>query len=129
MKKIELETVQWTSLPDVDRVEPISDRDFKVLAEVGRVLAKHGYTRRFGICLLHKHFDLADGEVLLETTDTEARVSTLAVERQDAPSMGIETMWRFSEGAEPVIAAKCVTRCDASGGRHRRVHSHVPVNM
>jgi hypothetical protein len=128
MKKIQLETVQWASLPDVDGVEPISDRDCKVLAEVGRVLARRGYTHRFGICLLHKHFDLADGEVLLETTDTDARVSTLAVERQDAPSVGIETMWRFSEGSEPVIAAKCVMRCSTSGGVHRRVHLHPPVN-
>jgi hypothetical protein len=29
--------------------------------------------RRFGIALLHSHFELADDEMLLETTDVEKR--------------------------------------------------------
>ena len=68
-----------------------------MLDELRSVLVKHGYTYRFGISLLHRHFDLAHDEVLMETTDTEARISTLAVERHEEQSANsIDTMWRCS---------------------------------
>lgn len=125
MATIRLETVQWASLPDIDDVDPISDKDREVLEDLRAVMIRHGYTERFGVCLLHKHFDLAEGEVLMETTDPGARVSTLAVERQGARSTpSIETMWKFSADGEVIAGTKCVQQCDYAGG-HRRVHSKV----
>ena len=78
---VQLESIQWSSLPDVDRVEPVSDRDGAVLAELKAVLVRHGATDRFGVCLLHRHFDLADDECLMESTDVEQRISVLNVEK------------------------------------------------
>jgi hypothetical protein len=43
------------------------------LEEIRLVLAKHGCLGRFGVALLHSHFDLEDGEMMLETTDLEKR--------------------------------------------------------
>lgn len=122
METLVLETVQWASLPDIDDVEPLKETDAVVLREVGDLLRRHGVTARFGVCLLHRHFDLAPGEVLVEETDTEARVSTLRVQaKADSQGQGssVETMWKF--GKEPVCAVVCVRRCVYNGG-HTRPH-------
>ena len=42
MNTIVLETVQWSSLPDVDDLEPIGAQDHAVLAEIAKVLRRHG---------------------------------------------------------------------------------------
>ena len=121
MDKLTLETIQWTSLSDIDNIDPISDKDYEVLAELRSVLLKRGFHNRFGICLLHRHFDLSANEVLMETTDPEARISTLKVEDAAATSSGsIGTMWRFSPDTPPLVAVKCVVRCHTAIGHTRR---------
>jgi hypothetical protein len=123
MDKMSLDTIQWTSLTDIDEIQPIDDRDYEVLDDLRSVLAKHGYTHRFGICLLHKHFDLGNDEVLMETTDASARISTLAVQRRgEQTTNSIETMWKFSDKSGPLAVTKCVARCHYDSG-HRQVHS------
>src|ERR1044071_1748291 len=105
MEKVVLETVQYSSLMDIDEVEPLGDRDHEVLTELREVLRKHGATDRFGVCLLHKHFDLNEDEVLMETSDAFARVSTLAVApRNSRQGRSIETMWKFSTDLSIVAA-------------------------
>jgi hypothetical protein len=131
MEKLNLETIQWTSLPDIDDVEPISDKDYEVLSELQAVLLKHSYRERFGLCLLHKHFDLGENEILMETTDPEARVSILKVEDASAASSGsIETMWKFSSRRGPQVAVHCVIRCRTiHDGGHLRQHSRPITNL
>ena len=124
MNAVVLETVQWSSLPDVDDVEPISDHDFAVLAEVGAVLRKHGYTNRLGLCLLHRHFEIGDDEIALEATDADARISTVTVEKRmpgDATNDRLQTMWRFRDSGEALMVTECVKVCDKNYG-HKIVH-------
>lgn len=116
-----LETVQWSSLADVDEVKPVDDHDYMVLAEVRQVLAKHGSTERFGICLLHRHFDVAPGEIAVEYTDTEKRVSTVRVEAHGPEGDYLQTMWRFGSSPEGVTTTVCVRRCNNDGG-HKNEH-------
>ncbi len=120
MNALKLETVQWSSLKDIDDVEPIGEKDHAVLTELKQVLLKHGYTNRFGVCLLHRHFDISQDEILMENTDVNARVSVLSVEKDDSSENTIETMWRFSN--DPEAITKCVLRCSYSSG-HKAVHS------
>ncbi len=124
MSQLQLETVQWATVPDVDDVSPIGDKDHQVLSELREVILKHGYADRFGVALLHKHFDLAEDEVLMETTDVEARVSTLHVERlsSQGPGRVLETLWKFARdgGARGVIV--CVNRCHYDRGHKMRHH-------
>jgi hypothetical protein len=61
--------VQYSSLTDIDEVEPLSDRDHWVLTDLRDVLRKHGVTDQFGVWLLHRYFDLNREEVLGESTD------------------------------------------------------------
>jgi hypothetical protein len=108
-------------LVDVDDVNPVGDQDYVVLEEIRQVLAKHGSTKRFGICLLHRHFDVAPGEVAVEYTDTANRVSTVRVEQHGPEGDYLQTMWRFGASPESVPTTFCVRRCNNEGG-HKNVH-------
>lgn len=118
MNTLKLETVQWSSLKDIDGVEPIGEKDHEVLGELSQVLLKHGYTDRFGVCLLHRHFDISQDEIIMENTDVEARVSVLSVEKDLGGSNSIETMWKFSN--DPQAITKCVLRCHYDKGHKQR---------
>lgn len=120
MNAINIETVQWSALKDIDDVEPINEKDHYVLTELREVLLKHGYTNRLGICLLHKHFDISQNEIVVEKTDVDARVSVLSVEKNNNEQNSIETMWKFSDNIE--AGQKCVLRCNYNSG-HRSYHS------
>ena len=65
--------MQWVDLDKLTDVEPLNDADLKCMAEVREVLKKHGKRERFGVALLHKHFEMDDNEVLLEYSDHENR--------------------------------------------------------
>ncbi len=121
MDRILLEPVQWHRLPHIEDVEPLSEDDYAVLRELGEVLERHGRAGRFGVCLLHRHFDLGADEELMEETDADARVSTLRVlPAQPRRADSIETMWRFN--GKTTAITKCVVRCMKTGNSHPRKH-------
>jgi hypothetical protein len=113
--RIVLTAVQWAKLRQIEHLEPISDRDYQVLRDLREVLLHHGYEDRFGVCLLHKHFDLAEGEIALEQTDEVARVSTITVVRDDDCSGAMETAWRFSAADEIRSGRNCTLKCQGFG--------------
>jgi len=119
--------VQWAGLTHIDDIEPIGEADRAVLEEIRDVILRHGYTDRFGICLLHRHFDIDPDEVLVETTDVDKRVSSIEVgRRDDTPSdRFIETMWHFKSD-KAKAGTECRLMCDYAGG-HKRVHRKVAV--
>jgi hypothetical protein len=122
-----LESVQFASLTDVDDVAPISDKDHDVLEEVRDVLRKHGVTDRFGICLLHRHFDLAEDEILMESTDVTARRSVLEVmPKLDHDVRTLPTQWRFSMRGDVDADTECRKACHYDSG-HKTVHIKVGV--
>jgi hypothetical protein len=73
MSTLILESMQWSDLDHIADVKPIDKDDSACLEEVRQVLQKHGALDRFGVALLHNHFDLAEDEMMLETTDAERR--------------------------------------------------------
>ena len=77
MKKINVQPTKWSEFPDVDTVQQFSDDDADCLKELRDVLQKHGRLERFGISLLHTHFEIAEDELLLETTDTKERTQLI----------------------------------------------------
>jgi hypothetical protein len=70
---VTVNAMQWTTLDHIADVRPIGDEDAECLEDIRQVLMKHGALDRFGISLLHRHFDVADDELMLETTDEDAR--------------------------------------------------------
>ncbi len=110
---IVLQPMQWASTRDIEEVEPLSDTDARLLSELREVLLRHEALDRFGITLIHKHFDLADDEHLVEFTDLENRRLTLTPVPKATVMSTIQTAWKFSKdpdaGRESM--AECVSRC------------------
>jgi hypothetical protein len=105
----------------IDEVQPISDTDRLVLADVAEVLRKHNCLDRFGVFLTHKHFELAPDEILTEYTDEAAREQRIVVEKRGEPAEKyIETSWRFDHDGLTAITV-CALRCYYNKG-HKLVH-------
>lgn len=109
-------------LPHIDDVEPMNDKDIPCINELRDVLKRHGALDRFGITLLHKHFNIDHDEVLVERTDEASKVQTIRPYRKaDLDTCIQQTAWRLSDGA---AVMGCYTVCirDSDRGWH---HSHV----
>ena len=110
----------WASLPDVQEVHPVTENDNIIFDEIKEVLTRHGALHRFGLNLLHRHFQLRDGECILETTDSGHRRQIIEVKKMVdvAGDNVMETQWAF-DGTGTLV---CVGYCDYNKG-HRRVHN------
>ena len=92
-----MQALQYRDLPDIDNVHPINTNDRVCFDEVKEVLEKHGMVKRFGLCLLHNHFNLAEDEVMSETCDDDTRTLTIRPVKASKVGAGktIETTWRL----------------------------------
>lgn len=89
----------WNSLPHIRDVQPLDHDDEACLAEIETILAKYNRTARFGVAVLHKHFDVAPDEVLIERTYAEARqLVTEPTRASEVTNDLITTIWRFDNG-------------------------------
>ena len=96
-------------LVDVDDVQPLNEQDQVLFSELYAVLERHGAFQRFGITLLHQHFDMADDEILLERTEKERRrqlIAPVKISSLDGQKP-IETSWRLDTG-KPALLCVCV---------------------
>lgn len=122
-----VKSMQWNDLLDVSQVEPLSDRDAPLLRDIREVLLKHGAIDRFGLTLLHKHFDLHQHEELVEEVDVERRILvTRPAPRQQAQA-GIETAWRFAHGTEqaaPTVVCFVTCRWRPGSSEHSGIQDH-----
>ncbi|HEX6666769.1 MAG TPA: hypothetical protein VF081_09265 [Solirubrobacterales bacterium] len=112
------------SLPDIDDVAPVGAADEACLAEIREILRQHGKLDRFGVMLLHQHFDLDDSEILVEDVDVDERTMVIRPVKRDqlvdVPSVG--TQWRLDSDT---VLQGCMQRCTKSGPlgiRHKRSH-------
>jgi hypothetical protein len=104
-------------LLDINDVEPLSDEDKRCFVELKEVLKRHGALQRFGVTLLHTHFPIYEGELLVEECDEESRTLTLRPMKR----LGIneenlmQTNWRLDTGAS---MGGCVAYCLMDAGHH-----------
>jgi hypothetical protein len=124
-----MKTIQNATLKDINSVEPFSPenpRDIKCFDEIRGVLVKYGYLDRFGVCLLHRHFDVFSDEKLVESCNHSARVLSITpVSDSELPTNGtlIETSWSLNQ-AGPLRPVSCNTYCwEDSNGSHNTSHS------
>ena len=106
-----------SGLLDIDEVKPLSDDDKQCIAELKDVLERHGALQRFGVTLLHNHFPVYEGEVLVEECDEETRTLTLKPMSRESLNEGalMQTNWRLDTGDS---VQGCVAYCLMDGGRH-----------
>ena len=63
--------------------------------ELGKVIEGNGLEADVGVCLLHKHFDMSEGEILLEFSENGA--SKLSpVHRSDIHDEVLPYMWKIN---------------------------------
>jgi hypothetical protein len=98
----------WNDLPSIHDVSELDDTDLTCLEDVGQVLARHNKTGRFGAALLHQHFTLGEGELLVEHCDPEHRTLVTAPESAHIvlDRKYIPTVWRF-DGQQPQACSYC----------------------
>lgn len=113
------------SLPHIDHVRALHDDDMECLEELRSVLEKHDRLDRFGIALLHKHFDLQSNEILVEETDEEQRCQTVRAVPKDRFNEKLLMPTIFALGREHATVAcyrECVWRYP--DGPHQTMHNH-----
>lgn len=122
MSKVNIQPMQWKPVADISAVDPFSPDDAACFRELRDVLLKYNALNRFGITLIHRHFDIAPDEEMMEFTDAENR--TLIVKPVKLSDINWKnttvTNWRLTDGDE-VATVGCVCARNASGhlGYHR----------
>jgi hypothetical protein len=93
----------------VESVNPIDATDMACFSDIRKVLERHGKLERFGVTLLHKHFDLRPHEAFLETTDVAKRSMTVQPHIIDSSDINtIDTQWYLGKSI-PLSVVKCRT--------------------
>lgn len=122
MTDVAIQPMMWEATPDISDVDEFSEADVQCFREVRDVLKKHGALDRFGMTLIHKHFEIGPDEVLMEFTDCATRTHTIrpvSLEEVDQSDVSV-THWKLTDG-EPVVARTCVCARgpDSHYGYHR----------
>jgi hypothetical protein len=97
-------------LPDIHLAEPRTTADDACIAEVKAVLKRHRLDGKYGLTLMHKHFDLGPDEIMVEHTDLATRTLTSRPEKLGsiASKKLIEVTWSLDDD---VLMAGCVWKC------------------
>jgi hypothetical protein len=118
----------YHALKDINEVDPLTDEDHETLQMVREVLRKRNAIDKFGVTLLHDHFEVNEDEVLLETTDPITRVQTIKPYRNeelkeaDITKDGfMQTNWRFD--ANDPMNLMCLIYCSSAEGFHFPKHN------
>ena len=127
-KMITIAPLQWSRLSDIGEVKPIDDDDADCLIEIRDVLKKHGKLDRFGVALLHSHFDIGEDEIMLETNDERSRtLVTKPVKQSEDVNSNVGTIWVLTEG-DIIAASRCYQRCKKNiFAPHEREHRKAPM--
>lgn len=96
----------WSRLPHIDNVtDQLWPKDIKFLNELGLLLANVGQARRFAVTLLHSHFSVKSGEILVEQVAADR--TYIATRVQDGPNQGnaswlVPKSWLFQPEKLPL---------------------------
>jgi hypothetical protein len=103
--------------------------DAKCLEQLREVLIRNGAVDRFGITLLHDHFELQPDELLVETCEPDVRVLTITPEHSEKQTDAdrlIQTNWRFTESGDVLAGLVCRVGCFVDlKDNHRQTHQRV----
>jgi len=67
MHSLNIHAMQWQPVADISAVQSLQADDLACFRELRDVLLRYGALERFGISLIHRHFDIADDEELMST--------------------------------------------------------------
>ena len=120
-----VQRMQWKPIADINEVPKFTEADRECFTEIRDVLKKHNCLDRFGVMLVHRHFDINDDEEMMEYTDFDNRVLTIKpVKKADIDYNEVTTTnWKFTEGNEVVVCGCVCARTPSSHlGYHRKTN-------
>lgn len=122
MSSIVVQPMQWSDTPGIDEAGPVRSSDAECFKEIRDVLKKYDSLDRFGVTLIHSHFDIGEDEEMVEVTDLENRtLTTKPVKRSEIDeTMVTVTNWKFTEG-DVVSMRTCV--CSRTDQGHSGGHT------
>lgn len=126
MTKLAIAPMQWAPIKDLHDCDPLSEADLECMKDVRAALAKHGKLDRFALHLIHKHFDIAEDEILVEYSEAANREQFFRVEKasSEAAKHAVPTTWTL-ESMEPMARCVCAYRQGQGHlGRHETGISH-----
>ncbi|SFT08699.1 hypothetical protein [Mucilaginibacter polytrichastri] len=107
-----------------DVIEPLAENEKECLEEIRCILTKYDKLDRFGITLLHKHFELFNDEILIETTDEETRQQIIQpMKKSDLDLIDgsiLETSWALKNSETLVVCQRSCVKQDH--GHYSGVH-------
>ena len=124
MSQMNVIPVQWSMFKDIDDVAPLSEEDYPVLSDIRDVLRRHEKLSRFGVALLHSHFELEPGEIMVESADKAQRVLKLEPVRKEPDTIELMgTIWALADG-ELSTMAWCRRYCARWVFGHDKAHQN-----
>jgi hypothetical protein len=113
------DAVDLSQLPTLSEVPPFSSDDEACISDLVEVLRKHNRLDRFGLTLLHQHFQVGSDEVLVEECDPARKtLTTKPVKKTALDSVDFrETSWRLDTG-RAVMHCVCINFPGTGGHSH-----------
>lgn len=121
MDDLVVQPMQWSQLPDISDMAPLSKSERECLREIRDLLKRHGKLDRLAVHVMHRHFDLADDEVLLECSDLETRTLTIRPVKRALLDLAMTTVttWRLTDtDAVMEVGCRCARTSNGHQGRH-----------
>jgi hypothetical protein len=106
---------QWNHFLNIADTPRLGDNDRACLDAVRDVLARFGCLNRFGVNLLHKHFEMEADEILVEfpnevTRELVTRPVKIDLLRDDLAA-AYETQWHWRADESGGLTQICNNRC------------------
>lgn len=123
--QIAVSPMQWAPLKDIDDVAPLDVSDQACLKDLYEVLKRHGKVERFGVMLVHKHFDMEDDETLLEFCDPTTKTLTIRTVKTNSTDLArsVQTSWLLRENDSHEVVTECWSNCWKNvHGNHESTH-------
>lgn len=127
MSKLCIQPIEYQSIKKIEDLEPINEGDIQLMNKIRNLIIEHGAEDRFGLCLLHRHFDVGPGEYAIEESYEKDRKSVVEIKKLDKEPLiddpeYIPTTWKFT-AENGTHVTLCVKRCQKVGGwSHNIVH-------
>lgn len=121
MNSLTVQPMQWKPIINISEAEGFTSRDAACFKEVRDVMGKYGLLDKYGISLIHRHFDIDDDECLIEKVDVDSRTLSVApMKKRDLqPNSTTTTMWKLTKGDEVAeIGCQCYVSSRGHEGRH-----------
>jgi len=113
----------YQGLRDIDDTPDPSQEERVQLERLAAFMEREGMTERFGIMLLHNHFEVAEDEELVESCDPKTRKLTIQpINKKELAKIAggfRDTQWRWDKQAKSL---RCLLRCSNTGQGHSILH-------